>query len=213
MLETIRPFLESASFLATIAIFAVSVLALKQVRLLKTDIKLRTERAAKEKAIEASQLYLNSYTQLSAIFTDACQEKKIGGWKGGVGDFSSKSVRESPYREIANKRFNESNWLPAINMLESIASTFVTGVADEQTGLQIIGRTYCGTLEHNYDVISFARSHSVNSYYPSIVTLYQVWSPRLTREEIDESKRVLEERASKIAKTKIPSLGAKDLGA
>ena len=205
-----RPFLEAASFLASVALLGIAIYGLKQIRLLKMDIRLRTERAAKEKAIEAAQSYLNSYTILSGVFTYECHAQKMTAWEGGISDFTANSIRSNKYASIAAKRFAIKSWLPAINMLDSIAATYVTGVADEQTGFAIIGRTFCATVEHNYDIISFCRVHDAHSYFQSIVTLYQTWAPRLTRGEIDEAKRRLEERASTISTSTIPSLGSRE---
>jgi hypothetical protein len=50
-----RPWIELAYFASGIVLAVVALFGLKQISLLKSDIRLRSERAAKEKAIEQAQ--------------------------------------------------------------------------------------------------------------------------------------------------------------
>jgi hypothetical protein len=75
------------------------------------------------------------------------------------------------------KRHELSSWLAAMNQLESMAAAFVSGVADEQVGFRAIGRTYCFTVEHNYDLLAFARTGQANPYWANIVDLSEFGGP------------------------------------
>jgi hypothetical protein len=95
-----------------------------------------------------------------------------------------------------------------MNELQSIACVFTTGVADERVGFSIIGRTFCGTVEDMYDVLSMARMDgNAFPYYQSIIDLYQVWSPRLTKAELETMRNDMTKRISAIQDTGIPPIG------
>jgi hypothetical protein len=94
------------------------------------------------------------------------------------------------------RRVDHENWLPAQNEIEAIAAFFTTGVADEKLGFGVIGRTYCRTVELNYDLISLFRDEKPVSYWKNTVELYLIWRPRLSKAEMSSLKDSLQ---SKIA--------------
>jgi hypothetical protein len=80
-----------------------------------------------------------------------------------------------------------------MNELEAISASFVTGVADETAGFDIIGGTFCGTVRIYYDILALAGSDAgVRRYYKSIVALYQLWAPRLSEAELRKMKEQIE---------------------
>jgi hypothetical protein len=202
-----RPYLEALYFLAGIFLLLVAGYGLKQVRLLKLDIRLRNERAAKEKAIEAAQAYLSQYVPLSNAWSRDQDAQKLPDFRGPIGDFTRESLVSAPAIRDYAARFERATWLPAINALDGIAAAFVTGVADEVVGFEIIGRTFCATVEQNYDVISLGRAHGAHNYFESTVKLYRVWSSRLSRAEIEETKRQLDAKAHALPDVRIPAIG------
>jgi hypothetical protein len=75
-LAAIRPYLEAGYFIAGILVLLGLLLASRQLSLLRLDINLRNERAAKEKAIVACERYLDSYVQKSGLLHRERTEKK-----------------------------------------------------------------------------------------------------------------------------------------
>jgi hypothetical protein len=71
-ISAVRPYLEAAYFIAGILVLLSLVLAARQLNLLRLDINLRNERAAKEKAIVACERYLGPYVEKSG---DLLKEK------------------------------------------------------------------------------------------------------------------------------------------
>jgi len=182
------------------------VFAYRQLNLLRLDVNLRNERAAKEKAINACERYLDAYVQKSGVFFDECFDKKILGYDGPVGDFTYSSLPEK-LRDKATQRFCLDSVLPALNELEAIAASFQTGVADERTGFQIIGRSFCSTVQHHYDVISFGRERQAHNYWDGIVGLYTIWRPRLTKAEMEYSKNLLQRKIDLVRDREIRPIG------
>ena len=168
----IRPYLEVLSFASTIALTIGLAFPYKQLALLKADVLSRSRRAAAEHAIEAADLYFCEYVSLIAKHFDAKCEKNIRSYAGPIGDFSFNSIPKELLSECAT-RFAMLEWLPALNRLESISARLTTGVADEEVAFRIFGRTFCDTVEHNYDLIATSRHENSNGYWENIVELYK----------------------------------------
>lgn len=81
-----------------------------------------------------------------------------------------------------------------MNELEAISAAFTSGVADEATGFKIIGRSFCGTVQCEYDLIALSRDKSkeAQGYWNNIVQLYKMWSPRLKEVELRQAKERLD---------------------
>jgi len=88
----VRPWAEFAYFLSTIVLAIVAVFGLQQISLVKRDIRLRSDRAAKEKAIEYSHRYLTIFVPLYDECTHDRTKKGIVGYDGPIGDFTPGSL-------------------------------------------------------------------------------------------------------------------------
>jgi len=202
MAEHLRYWLELSYFVSGIVIALAVVYGLKQIGILKRDIRLRNERAAKEKAIEYGSRYLREYVDLDARFFDACLNDEPNLYSGPVGDFTAGSLPpDGPASDRLLKRYGQSAWLPAMNELEVIAAAFVSGVADESAGFKIIGRSFCATVASHYDLIAFSRgrARTAQNYWHNIVHLYKIWSPRLTESELREARGRLDQRIARVS--------------
>lgn len=210
MLEIVsaaKPFLEVLYFLAGVLLVGGLGLTYKQVVLIKKDIRIRNERAAAEKAIEACERYFCSYTPRNGKFLDDYLKEKLDSYKGPIGDFSITSIPGN-LKAGCLKRYALPSWLPMMNQLESISAFFISGVADECTGFRVIGRTFCGTVESNYDLIAISRQKKeACPYWANTVGLYQLWRPRLTKVEMETAKEALELELSSISDRSISPIG------
>jgi hypothetical protein len=208
MFETVTTVLELIYYASGALVAVAAILGLRQIGILKKDIRIRNERAAKEKAIEFSSRYLTSYVELDGKWTEKKSANKIPRYNGPVGNFSPSSIPGS-LRDIAAKRFQCTEWLPAMNELSAIASAFVHGVADEGVGFEIIGRTFCSSVESDYDILAIARSEPVHSYYESVVRLYETWKPRLNSAELHHVQDMVGRALANTISTKIDPIGTK----
>jgi hypothetical protein len=193
----VRPWLELLYFVAGIIVAPALIYGLQQVTLLKRDIRIRTERSSKEKAIEFASRYLNTYTQLDGRFSNTCRTAQLQSYDGEIGDFTSASIYKNKRQLLlTTKRYELESWLPAMNELETIAAAFTTGVADEQTGFRIIGRSFCISVKSEYDLIALSRQKVItsNDYWRNIVELYKIWSPRLRGSDLRDLRDNLDAR-------------------
>lgn len=97
MLEfsTVRAYLEAGYFLAGILVILGLFLAYRQLSLLRLDINLRNERAAKEKAITACERYLDSYVKKAGVLYDERKNNKLPEYDGPIGNFTRGSIPEN----------------------------------------------------------------------------------------------------------------------
>lgn len=209
MLEIVssaKPYLEAVYFLAGILLVGGLGLTYRQVVLIKKDIRTRNERAAAEKAIEACDRYFCSYVPLNSTFLHDRLKEKLGSYEGPIGDFSLSSIPDN-LKDICLKRYKLHTWLPMMNQLESISAFFMSGVADECAGFRVIGRTFCGSVESSYDLISISRQEKACPYWANTVDLYQLWRPRLTKAEMEIAKENIEHELSSISARTISPIG------
>jgi hypothetical protein len=200
MIGQIRSVLELLYFGSGIVVAVGVLFGLQQIGLLKKDIRLRNERAAKENAIQNGRRYLCSYVNLLSTFISEYRAANLNHYSGPIGSFTAESVLPGG-KESWGKRYGLESWLPAMNELESISAAFISGVADEQTGFQIIGRSFCRSVEANYDLIAFSRSpgEAAQPYWRNIVELYRLWSPRLKEAQLRTAIDHLEARIATVA--------------
>lgn len=208
ILQQIRPWLELLYFLSGVFLACVALYGLRQVKLMKYDIQLRTERAAKEKALEYSGRYLSTEVSLDDRFIDDCTKAKLpSSYPGPIGDFTAASVPRE-FVKAASRRVEIDSWRLALNELETIAAAFVNGIADEQLGFSIIGRSFCASVAQKYDVISGCRSDKAQPYFENVVTLYHIWAPRLSKSELAARRLELDSQISAIPDKHVPALGS-----
>jgi hypothetical protein len=191
-LVSIRPYLESAYFIAGMLLVFGVIIAFRQIALIKRDIRIRNERAAKEHAIHACSRYLSELVAKTSIADRDLDKAKVGHYDGTIGDFSIHSISKENLL-ASRKRMVTLSILHVLNELEAISAYFTTGVADERTGFQIIGRSYCRTVEAYYDVISLCRSELAHPYWHNIVQLYSTWRPRLSKAELEHVMHNIED--------------------
>jgi hypothetical protein len=192
-LHQVRPWLELGYFIAGIVLAAAGLYGLQQIRLMKRDMAMRSQRAAREKAIEYVSRYFAEFVPLCNRFSREYMDQKLELYDGPVGDFTIASI-PAKYRERAFKRFRLASWLPALNELHTIAAAFAYGVAEEQLGFQAIGRTFCASVASMYDILCQARTDSACRYYEGIVDLFRLWGPRLSKSELAALREQVDRR-------------------
>jgi hypothetical protein len=212
MLEIIsatRPYLEALFFLAGVCLVGGIGFTYRQVLLMAKDIRIRNTRASAEKAIEACESYFNNFLPLFNKNYAELRENKVLSYKGPIGDFSIQSLPEKLKAECS-KRFSINSWVPALNQLELISAYFISGVADETVGFQVIGRTFCDSVERKYDIVALSRHEKAYAYWSNIVALYQLWQPRLQKAEMNLEKINLEMQMSSINNKQLKPIGVAD---
>jgi len=95
-----------------------------------------------------------------------------------------------------------------LNELLVISAAFTTGVADEEVGFAILGRSFCATIAFEYDLLAFIRrDEAVHGHYETIVQLYQLWAPRLSKAELEKEKQAIETKIAGMKSNIIKPIG------
>lgn len=204
LITSIKPYLEALYYLSGIVVAVAALLALKQIRLMKYDILARSDRAAKEKSIEVAFEFakLQDEFQNQLVYLDKSLHHS---YTGPIGDFTPESI-PAEYRERAVSRYASGAFIKPLNILNGIAATFISGVADEKTAFPIFGRAFCGTIALYYDVISIARKPTAQPTYTNCFKLYQIWSARISKEDLELARRNLERQIESIPNIDITPL-------
>ena len=211
-MSQLRAYLEIAYFIAGIAAAIAAIRGLAQLKLLKVDIETRNIRAAREKAIEASNRYLIETVRADAALFDEYKQKGIKtAYEGPIGDMTFKSLPASWYKNSGKFRFESDKVLPFLNSLQMVSSAFTSGVADSETGFKIIGRTFCASVQMRYDLICMCRhiEGAEHDYFDSIRTLYLAWSSKLTAAELASARKKIENQISNLSITTCESINPK----
>lgn len=199
IIVAVRPYLEIGSFAATTILVIGIMIGWRQLTAFNKDSRARNERLAREKAIDASTRYLSRYVDLCNTEFGKREETGFSPHRGEVGDFLASSL-DIKVAGRAAAHMEKTSWsLAHLNELEAISSYFVSGVADEETGFGIIGRSFCHTVRDYYVVISLLRGDDqVQPYWHNIVQLYRLWAPRLTRREFNATANNLAEQIARL---------------
>jgi len=200
-----KEFLEKLFYVSGIIVAVASLLGLRQLTLFKKDIVLRNTRAARERAIECAGRYIK-FNELIGIYSSELQKAGLAVYEGPIGNFTKASIPKI-FMPTFEKRLAIPCCMDPLNVLEIIAATFISGVADEQTAFTIFGPSFCASVEFNYDIISSWREDETSDNYLTIIQLYRVWSPRISRENLDKQRREIESRIQSLPSMKIHSIG------
>lgn len=209
VLTGMRPYLEAAYFAAGIALVVGLFVTRAQLLAFRTETRLRNERLAKEKAIDAASRYLHDFVEKASLDWVDREQEKAKYYSNEIGDFSLSSLTKERRLVAAKNMLDSKTYLPVLNELEAIASFFVTGVADEKTGFTIIGRSFCASVHNYYDLIAILRGDDrAQPYWHNIVELYLLWAPRLARAELGATAESIARNISGLpADRSIPTLG------
>jgi hypothetical protein len=176
--------LELCYFVSTMALTAIAAYGLKQISILKRDIRIRNERAAKEQAISVSARFIKS-VECGVEYINALKTAGMKLYSGPVGDFTNVSLTEEAQQQGLAKFTPLINvWIRDLNELEAVAASFMSGVADEKLGYTMLGVGYCRSVLEKYDVICLQRGDGrpETNYWKNTIALYKIWAEHVKNE-------------------------------
>lgn len=191
------------SHIASIALVIGLFIANEQLKASRVESRIGDKRASRQKAIDAAVQFKEGIRLYEECIA-ALGKHNHSVYREEVGDFSIKSL--SPTAR-ASARSQSIHWVRALNEYEMIAAFFISGLADEEVGYRMFGRTFCDTVEHAYAAISHMRGND-GAFWKNTVDLYLVWAPRLKREKLDSSAAQISiQKASLPEEKTIPKVG------
>ena len=199
--------LEQLSSIANIVLALAALLALWQLRL-----------AASQLRLSRSDIQLRSRRESIAIALDQCKR------------FAHEIVphTDTVYREMMARKYPISTdidptfpmiskeadplgaqiWVNEIelrikivqmlNELESFAMYFASDLADESVAFTPTAVSFCQTCEYYRFFIGVYRQPDKMKLYQNLVKLYSIWRPRLERTVLEEQAKLLESKKQKL---------------
>ncbi len=195
-------FFESASSISTVIMAIAALVALKQVFMLKEQLKIASDslRIASESLLTAkADILIRSRREAVALAADRCEKfsKTIEDLKPAIiavlgpaevypnWNLTNVRVQRQSIRdpeaalewadEICSSPKNQHT-LCILNTLEAFAIYFESGAADEQTAFPVTSAVFCGYIDWLFPILVKLRKGADNintGQFPNIVALYE----------------------------------------
>jgi hypothetical protein len=206
ILSNTSPYLEVVYCLAVVVLAAAGIIGLRQLFLIKYDIKARYQRDANHEAMEWIKHYSDTTVPISNKWFNQWEEEHISDYKGEVGDFSHfpKECIEAALARIPKKL---DYLLAMLNDLEFIAAGMNSGLANDEMAFYAFGKSFCATVRYNYDIICVLQYGETIKSYNNIVDLYNRWDKRIKRIELESKKADIDEALKKTIDQRISAIG------
>jgi hypothetical protein len=206
-IEVARPILETLYFIVSILLFASVVIGIKQLKLVKNDMKYQYERAAKEKSIE----YLNWFSKELLPKLNKCMKKiEQSDLPNSLGKMNDKFLPDESHNDADVQAFikkaKDNGILDILNQLEFFSSAIINGVADEKTCYKPMVKAYTYIVAIYYPVICDWRKNDINGF-ANLMELFLLWNKKLQKENMEFAKQQLEQNIASIQIEDIKSIG------
>lgn len=204
-LSQAKPYLEVLYYLSMLSLAIIGAIGLRQIFLLKCDIRTRNLRAANKEAIALIDRYLGKYVAIYDKHYLQLTKDHVPKFDGEVDDFSL--TQKSDLERTRNRFAQGKHWPDVLNELEIIAAGINSRLANEELAFSSFGKSFCSTVESSYDIISFVRSKGTVKYCNNIVDLYRRWHARIKQMELERKKDQIDEQLRKTVDQKFESIG------
>ncbi len=206
--------------IAQMIIAGAAIFALRQISISKQSIQIQSRRESIKYATELIKNYVSNliplHNQIDKIYSGK-------GWQSlevNLEDFIAEEVKlmfPDVVRHCENSinlEFSDDKILePTINMqndLEAFSVPFVNGVADEEVAFNAIGETFCYTVSKYYFAYCAVRPKprkSITNGFENTIILYNLWAPRMKKNELQNIAKATEEELASIKEKKIKAIG------
>jgi hypothetical protein len=207
----IRSILEGLYFIASVGLFATVIIGLRQLNLLKEDIKTKNKRASVEKSIEYLHWFAKDYIPKTIEVTGKVRSKNIQRYDGPINTeflFDAQCNIDSGTIHDNITAYIEAGADSLLNEMEFVSAAFVNGLADEELAFNPLAQYYCQMVEELYPTLCYMRDDSNVTLYSNIIRLYKIWKGRLNKIDLEKKRSKIDESISKIQDERIRSIGS-----
>ena len=202
--------LECLYFVSGAVIAAFAGIGLKQLSITKEASRLSAKRESFRLAAERCDYYLTHVIPLINLLHLAIKEHDIKFFEKTTVVVKGESVKvesQASRAEIEKVLLITKQSAAAFNAMESFATFFTSGVADETVGFDSVGHTFCHTTrEFLPDLIVYTKD---GEYYQSIIKLFFIWNSRIESQRIVKKREALTKRLEEINNQTIYPVGTK----
>jgi hypothetical protein len=219
-LVEIKNILEIIYYISGIVLCTGVVIGIKQIKVAKDEFKLlnkdyevRNKRASIEKSIEYLNMFATEFIPDAGSLNRELKKLNVKQYNGPKNkdfifcDSCNLGVKYVKDNLIAS---HKNGAVSILNKFEFFSAALISGLADEELAFKPLAKLFCDFLEGIlYIPLCYARKDDkLASSYSYTVKLYQIWKPRLEKEQLEKSMSKLDEQISKITDERIQSIGS-----
>ncbi|MCI4170053.1 hypothetical protein [Bacillus spizizenii] len=190
-------------YIASIGLAAGIFIAIKQLNLMKEDMRTKNKRASIEKSIEYLNWFATSFIPLQMEYSSRLEGKPIK-----LTERNHK--KEFLASEILDPASLECKFDAGVshlaNQLEFFSAAMMSGLADEELAFNPLSHIFCEFIDHNYDVYCYLRT-DIEHNFSNTVRLYKMWAERIHSNELMKEKQEISEKLAKLNLSKVNTIG------
>jgi hypothetical protein len=216
-MDKLQQVLELLSLLSGPSLVIIGIIALSQLKIAKTDIRLRSKREAATLAASQCQKYFEVVIPLLNELDREFDRLKLPKYTGSIGDFTGEDLAtrapvwlKNHLIQIREKQFNIQTLVKAINSLEAFAVFFTRRVADEEMAFSSVGQTFCNSIEGLYPLIAMVRQRGKLGHYDNLVALYKLWASRVQRHRLEDEYQSIAAKLKTVPSANISAIGTEE---
>jgi hypothetical protein len=211
--------LENIFYLSGIVLALAALFGLRQISLLKSDIRIRNTRMAREMSAAIIKYYMEEHCAPSNGVELLIQKKQVPAisWTGKTEDLDFLSPatfdkrialsRLSSYVEIFQNGETKVCITDLLNGLEYVGACCNSGLPDEKLVFNSIGRSFCRTVEQFYDLIVVMRQNEGIRYYENAGVCYRRWKKWINAEILSDKKTKIDEELQRAVADRMKIIG------
>lgn len=172
--------------------------AWKQLSVGIKDIQLRSRREAGMISIQEADKFAN---EIIPAFDEI--NRKFGGLQRAPNKLDQflpseiHAVNQQKYKDRLSQMSGdlENNICALANKIESIATAFMKGIADEEVVFEAVAPVYCEMIEDIYFFYChYRRRENEINLYQNTINLYGIWSARIEKTGLEINRKTLEKK-------------------
>lgn len=226
-LINLNKYLEPLYYIASIGLFASVIIGLYQLKLMKSDLKTKNQRAAMEKSLQyldwfasdffpAQNNFMTKQNEIKrAMMEKAKDDKHRNRFQNAfkkahiefdVNDTFIKNTRELDEYAIPISCMSAARADNILNQLEYFAAAMSCGLADEELAFNPLSDAYCNVVEELYLMLCTLRTDN-DKLYSNVIKLYRIWKSRINKQALEGKRQEISAKISQIQDTNIKPLG------
>ncbi|RAW13715.1 hypothetical protein DC345_18170 [Paenibacillus taichungensis] len=194
--EDLKDYLEFAYYVSSILLLIGLIVAIRQLRLVKKDMKDRNHRAAVEKSVEHLTYYAQKFIPAYSKYREDLKKevpKRIDTSDLFDGKFYH-DIKTLDKRLVVELIIQQDCGISQLfNELEFFSIAVLEGLVVEEIMYSPVAKAYCQMIENEHVILSVMRSKGAP--FKNVIELYRKWKDR---EEVEEYQLQIKDAKNKI---------------
>jgi hypothetical protein len=210
-IDTLRLYFELLYYMSGVALAIIACIALRQIKIAKADIRIRSRREAATLAALQHEKWAEKIIPMIFALDGSLHSHGIstleGQFEGSIAPFNSSKLETKESQEWLEKC--ESVMYEAVDLLnamDAIAVYFASGLADEELAFHSMGLTFCNEVEGLHLLITSMQIDQPRAY-SALISLYNIWKVRINKLHLESQVEDLKAKLSNFPSRTIKPMG------